>query len=233
MYWRFPELSYTDATFAERFGKTELERVEKQLADLADLDVPGSGSLFTRYFVALNRDLAARARRIATVSGATAGDITSLLAVPATGIDVVPCAVDTAVFRPRPGDEVRAVREKYRLDRGPFLIFVGLAHPNKRFEWLVDQLTAARAELPAGARFAAIGGHADHVRAVRGLLHQRDAVDFVTFTGRVTDAELAALYTGASAWVTASINEGNNLPPMEAMACGTEVIATDLERCSP
>lgn len=227
--WRFPELSYTDATFAERFGNAELELVEKELADLADFDVAGSAAaVFTRYFTALNRDLATRMRRIVTVSATTADDITSLLAIPASGIDVVPCAVDTALFHPRPENEVRTVRAKYRLDSTSYLVFVGLAHPNKRFEWLVDQLTAARAALPAGTRLVAVGGHADHVPVVRELLRERGATDFVTFTGRVTDDELAALYTGASAWVTASINEGNNLPPMEAMACGTEVIATDI-----
>lgn len=48
------------------------------------------------------------------------------------------------------------------------------------------------------------------------------------YTGRIDDDELAALYTGASAWVTASLNEGNNLPPLEAPACGSQVIATDI-----
>ena len=227
--WRFPELSYTDASFADRFGSMEMERIEKELADLADVETTSpDASVFTRYFIALNRDLAARARRIVTVSGATGNDIKSLLKVPDSGIDLVPCAVDTTIFQPRSANVVRAVREKYQLDSGPYLVFVGLTHPNKRFEWLVDQLTAARNTLPAGTRLAAVGGHADQVPAVRELLRERGATDFVAFTGRVTDDELAALYTGASAWVTASINEGNNLPPMEAMACGTEVIATDI-----
>ncbi len=227
--WRFPELSYTDVSFADRFGAAELERMKVALAELADFDTGDiEASMFTRYFTALNRDLAARARRIVTVSDATAGDIIALLGIPESGIDLIPCAVDTRLFRPRSAIEVQAVCEKYRLIGGPYLIFVGLAHPSKRFEWLVAQLAQARATFPAGARLAAVGDHADQIPRVRELLHELAATDFVTFTGRVSDDELAALYTGASAWVTASVNEGNNLPPLEALSCGSEVIATDI-----
>ena len=60
------------------------------------------------------------------------------------------------------------------------------------------------------------------------LLAEKDAADFVVFTGRICDADLAALYGGAAALVTASVNEGNNLPPLEAMSCGCQVIATDI-----
>jgi glycosyltransferase involved in cell wall biosynthesis len=226
--WRFPELSYSDASFTERFGIREWERVKTELAELAAFDStsPDAG-VFTRYFTALNRHLAARARRIVTVSHATAADITSLLAVPGEQIDLVPCAVDTAVFHPRSAAEVRSVREKHQLD-GPYLVFVGLTHPNKRFEWLVTQLAANRSVMPPGAKLAAVGGHADQVPGIRQTLHDLEATDFVAFTGRISDDELAALYTGACAWVTASVNEGNNLPPLEALSCGSQVIATDI-----
>ncbi|MGK4581732.1 glycosyltransferase family 4 protein [Kitasatospora sp. HPMI-4] len=226
---RMPHLSYTDRTFAERFGTEEADRVRAELSDLADLDtISDSEETFTRYFTALNRDLAARAHRITTVSRSTAADITSLLHYRDDRLDLVPCGVDVESFRPRPRTEVTSVRAKFGLTYGPYLAFVGLTHPNKRFDWLADQLTAARQQLPAGARLAAIGGHADQVPAVRDMLRDRGAEDFVVFTGRVSDDELAALYSGAAAWVTASLNEGNNLPPLEALACGSEVIATDI-----
>lgn len=50
----------------------------------------------------------------------------------------------------------------------------------------------------------------------------------VRFVGRVSDAELARLYSGASALLVASVNEGNHLGPLEALACGCEVICTDI-----
>jgi glycosyltransferase involved in cell wall biosynthesis len=50
----------------------------------------------------------------------------------------------------------------------------------------------------------------------------------VILTGVVDDDELAAIYTGAHALVLPSADEGFGLPPVEALACGTPVVATDL-----
>jgi glycosyltransferase involved in cell wall biosynthesis len=50
----------------------------------------------------------------------------------------------------------------------------------------------------------------------------------VIITGQVTDDALAALYTGARALVFPSDEEGFGLPPVEALACGTPVAASDV-----
>lgn len=86
----------------------------------------------------------------------------------------------------------------------------------------------ARHRFPDYTRLVAVGGHAEDNSEIPRLLARHGATDFVVCTGRIPDPELAALYSGASALVTASINEGNNLPPLEALACGTQVIATDI-----
>lgn len=222
--WQMPHLSYTDATFRSRFGSNEADRLRAELAELAEFDPAEPGqSLFTRYFIALNRCLAARAQRVTTVSAATAEDIRALLGQ--GRLDLVPCAVDTTVFQPRSNEEVDGIRRRLGLT-GPYLVFVGLTHPNKRFDWLTAQLVSARHLLPAGTRLVAVGGYADQVTAVASLLRDMHAGDFVSFTGRLPDDELAALYTGASAWVTASVAEGSSLPALEALSCGSEVIAT-------
>jgi glycosyltransferase involved in cell wall biosynthesis len=50
----------------------------------------------------------------------------------------------------------------------------------------------------------------------------------VTLTDRVSDDDLAAIYTGAHALVFPSDDEGFGLPPVEALACGTPVVACDV-----
>jgi glycosyltransferase involved in cell wall biosynthesis len=225
---QLPEFSYTDQLFIDRFGAAELDLVRKELAALSRWDEPGEGdALFTRYFRALNGYLADRAARIVTVSHFSASQIESLLGVAAERLAVVPGGVDTNVFFPRDASIVRAIREKYSLS-GPYLMFVGLTHPHKRLPWLVDQLLTARNRFPDMARLVAVGGYAERVPEVTRLLARYDAEDFVVFTGHVGDGDLAALYTGASALVTASLNEGSGLPTLEAMACGCQVIATDI-----
>jgi len=225
---RFPDLSYNDESFARRFGTVELNLVRDELTQLAVWDQPRADeAVFTRYFRALNRYLVQRAERVVTVSRSTARDIETMLQVDPARLALVPCGVDTDVFHRRHEAATRAVRHQFGLN-GPYLMFVGLTHPNKRFPWLVEQLVHARRRFPADARLVAVGDHAGNVAEVAHLLASAGWEDFVTFTGRVNDADLACLYSGAAALVTASLNEGNNLPPLETLACGSHVIATDI-----
>lgn len=225
---RFSGMSYTDASFARRFGAAEFSLLGAELAALGAWDQhQADEELFTRYFRALNLYLASRAAAIITVSRTTEAEIARLLAPDPAKVSLVPCGVDTSVFRRRPPSEIRQVTASARIP-GPYLMFVGLTHPNKRFPWLVDQLARARGRFPDSARLVAVGGHAEQVQAAADAARRHGAEDYVIYPGRVSDQELAALYSGSAALVTASINEGNNLPPLEALACGSQVIATSI-----
>lgn len=225
---RLPELSYTDMTFADRFGPGELDLIRRELKALAPWDEPGENEeLFTRYFRAINHYLGQRAARIVTVSQSSADDIQSMLDVPPGRLAIVPCGVDRSVFFSYDEGRLQPVLGRYGIAR-PYLVFVGLTHPHKRFLWLLEQLVARRHALPLGAHLVAVGGHAENAYGVAELLTQYRAEDFVIFTGRVSDPDLAALYSGASALIVASLSEGNNLPALEALSCGCPVISTDI-----
>lgn len=224
---RYPALSYSDADFAERFGHRELDAARRELAVLSGSEQSGAGPVFSRYFRELNHYLAERAQRIVTISRSTAGDIKRLLGVSDGRLDLVPGGVDGTVFHPRGSHEVRTVAARHAL-HGPYVLYTGLVHPNKRVEWLLEKLVAARAAFPHGARLVVAGGHAEKSVLVREIVTCGQAEDFVVFAGRVDDDELAALYTGASAYVTAAVSEGFGLPMLEARACGAQVIGTDI-----
>lgn len=224
---RYPELSYTDTAFVARFGLPELHRVRRELAVLSPDGPPSPGPVFAHYFRALNQDLARRAQRIVTVSRSTAGDIKRFLGVSEARLDLVPCAVDAKVFFPRSAGHVQGIMASRGI-AGPYVVYAGLAHPNKRFDWLLEALVASRSSFPAGSRLVVAGGHAEKIARVQEILSRSGAANFVVFTGRVDDTELAALYSGAAAYVTAAISEGYGLPMAEALACGTRVVATDI-----
>jgi glycosyltransferase involved in cell wall biosynthesis len=80
----------------------------------------------------------------------------------------------------------------------------------------------------AHARARAAGLEADLVFAGRGRLASRLRSPGVHLLGRVTDADLDALYAGALALVFPSWLEGFGLPPLEAAARGTASIVSDL-----
>lgn len=226
--WKYPHLSYNDASFAARFGEEELTTLKRELRSLPDFDERDtSSSLFTQYFKAMTRDLVSRSERIVTVSTSSGMDILSLLPSSAGKIDCVPGGVDRSVFYPRPGEEIRLVRTRLGLDQGPYLVFVGLTHKHKRFEWLVEQLERGKSRFPDGVKLAVIGGYAEQSRRAR-VIEGNDDSELVVFTGRLSDSELAALYSGSAGWISASISEGYGLPALEAHSCGSNVIVTDI-----
>jgi glycosyltransferase involved in cell wall biosynthesis len=97
--------------------------------------------------------------------------------------------------------------------KGDYLLWVGgLQTPDPRKR--VKALAAAPRKLPL-------------VLAGRASRWARD-LPGVNVTGQVSDDDLAALYTGARALVFPSDEEGFGLPPIEALACGTPVVACDV-----
>lgn len=227
---RFPNASYTDESFTAEYGAQELGIVAAELDALRAWDAPSlrqSGQVFTRYFWALNKYLVAKAARVVTVSESSARDLRRMLGVPDSSLSVVPGGVDRDVFHPRPWGEVAHVRERWGI-KGPYCLFVGLAHPHKRLPWLLNVLAEWRLLLPEGSRLVIVGGDANQSLEVRKLLVQLQLHDYVILTGRVTDHDLAALYSGAAALINASLNEGSGLPAQEALACGCNAIVADI-----
>ena len=107
----------------------------------------------------------------------------------------------------------------------PYLLHVGSAYPHKNLDLLLDAWKALTKRHPmlslvlAGERDVFMNRLEDRVRG--------EKLPRVRFPGRVLDADLAALYAKALAFVFPSRNEGFGLPPLEAMAYGCPVISSD------
>jgi glycosyltransferase involved in cell wall biosynthesis len=152
-----------------------------------------------------------RAEHVIVPTHAVELDVVERLKVPLDRIAVISEA-PAASMRPRPEAEIESVRSRYGLP-GEYLLWVGgLEHPDPRKR--VAELAAAPRELPL-----VLAG------PTRPWAHELPAV---TLTGAVTDDELAAIYSGARALVFPSDDEGFGLPTVEALACGTPVVACDV-----
>jgi glycosyltransferase involved in cell wall biosynthesis len=151
-----------------------------------------------------------RAARVICSTHAVADDVAALMRVERERIDVIAEAPADA-FRPRPATEVAAAREHHGVPED-YLLWVGdLRHPDphRRIPALMD----APRELP----LVLVGAAGPWAHELAGAI----------VTGEVGDDELAALYTGAHALVMPSSEEGFGLPAVEALACGTPVVAAD------
>jgi alpha-1,3-rhamnosyl/mannosyltransferase len=151
-----------------------------------------------------------RATRVIVPTQAVADDAIRTLEIPAERIVVIGKAVAPAL-RQRSDKEVAVVRKRYRLPEH-YLMWVGgmrSPDPSKR----IGALVKAKRTMP----LVLVGATGRWARELQD----------VTLTGQVDDDELAAIYSGAHALVYASRDEGFGLPPVEALACGTPVVACD------
>ena len=151
-----------------------------------------------------------RAARLIVPTAAVARDAAGLLRVDADRIHVIPKAPDAALHPARPG----------RGRRGPRALRAPARLP------AVGRPSAPR---PAPARARARGAAAPaRPRAGRRARRWARRLPDVHLTGVVSDDELAALYSGARALLLPADDEGFGLPGVEALACGTPVVACAL-----
>jgi len=152
-----------------------------------------------------------RAAKIIVPTEAVAQDAIERLDVERDRLVVIPEAA-AASMRPTSAAEVAGVRERYNLPEQYLLWVGGLEHPDPR------KRVAALADTPRDMPLVLVG-------PTKAWAHE---LPDVTLTGHVSDDELAAIYTGARALVLASDDEGFGLPTVEALACGTPVVACDV-----
>jgi glycosyltransferase involved in cell wall biosynthesis len=123
--------------------------------------------------------------------------------------------------------QIAATLQGFGIDR-PFILSVGTVQPRKNLKRLIQALHLLRHDhgLPHILVNAGRKGwlYDDIFATVQELQLERD----VLFLEQVDDAALRALYTAASALAYPSLYEGFGIPPLEAMACGTPVVASNV-----
>jgi glycosyltransferase involved in cell wall biosynthesis len=175
-----------------------------------------------------HRAAARRAERVIAVSQNTARDVMEIWKIPEDRVEVVPEGV-SADFHPRGEAEIREALPLYGIER-PYLLYLGGYDPRKNILNLLlgfKELLKAGASAPGNGLRLVLAGPMEGLRGgVEDAVLETGLQDRVVFAGYVEEAHLPALYSGASAFVNVSVYEGFGLPLLEAMACGTPVVAS-------
>ncbi len=172
----------------------------------------------------LFRQSLVRANEILTNSHGTAAKLHSVYGFTAAAV-VQPGVSEE--FTPQPGDKVEACLNKYRL-KTPYLLAVGTREPRKNFELLVETFLKMKTEgLMREHALVLAGSRGWKDRRLCELL-ERGASYGVIVLDYVDQGDLPALYTGADALICPSLYEGFGMPVLEARACGTRVVASDI-----
>jgi D-inositol-3-phosphate glycosyltransferase len=153
----------------------------------------------------LLRDYAAHAHRVATI----------------------PCGVDTELFVP--GDRAGA-RRALGLDARPVLLWVGRIAPIKGLDTLLEAVGRLH-DAGNRVRLLIVGGDADeprngHERALRAQIERRGLAEAISFVGPQPQDVLPSYYAAADVTVVPSYYESFGMVALEAMACGSPVIAS-------
>jgi D-inositol-3-phosphate glycosyltransferase len=142
-------------------------------------------------------------------------------------VAVVPCGVDTALFAPGVAEEARTA---LGLGAGPMVLYVGRIAPIKGLETLLEAVAVLRAG-GVPVRLIVVGGETDepadgHEAELRRLVARRGLGEAVSFVGAQPQERLRAYYVASDVTVLPSHYESFGMVALEAMACGTPVIAS-------
>lgn len=163
--------------------------------------------------------------QIVTLSESSREEIHELLGLPLENVHVVPPGIDPA-YSPAPGPDGRPGPAGSGKSERPLVVAVGRLVPVKRVDRLIDALLAAKRRVPALE--ATIVGEGYEREALEAQIRAAGAEDWLTLPGRVSDAELVALYRRAWLVTSASAREGWGMTLTEAAACGTPSVVTDI-----
>lgn len=174
-----------------------------------------------------------QAKRVMTISAASARDLTEILKIRPARIDVITEGAE-AIFAPIDDParlEARRAASGIPQD-APLLVYVGGFNRHKNVLRLIEAMPAILDAHPE-TRLAIVGRTSgarfwDNVDELQNrAASDAKASGRIVFTGEIGDPELAELLNAATALVFPSLWEGFGLPAVEAMSCGTPVLCSD------
>lgn len=196
--------------------------------DLSFVRVPETTSpTLKRYLDAVVPRSVKRADHILADSQATKDDLIALYSTPGDKVTVLLSGVEP---RFRPIDDLNSlerVRVRYALPQRPYILSVGTVQPRKNYVRLVEALGLLRGQ-GLDVSLVIVGAAGWLADPIYQAIKRLRLSEFVHFTGFADDADLPALYTGAVCVALPSLYEGFGLPVLEAMACGTPVLTSNI-----
>lgn len=192
--------------------------------DLGFLHFPDTLTPASRRYYGQIRRAVREADRIIAVSRCTRDDLVHLLGVGPERITVILEAADPT-FRPIEPESARAIAGRLLGVDRPYLLFVGSFEPRKNLVTLLEAFARVRRE--QDILLALVGRRGWLYEPIFERLRALDLEPHVRIVEGISHAMLPPLYSAAQALAFPSLYEGFGLPPLEAMACGCPVVASD------
>ncbi len=150
--------------------------------------------------------------------------------VDSSKIEVTPEGVDDSILKKINNKQLtmNKLTNKFGITR-PYLFYVGNAQPHKNLSFLIESFLEIKDQFPDLQLVLSGPQHLfwDKLKQQIFSLHSKNTDDII-FTRFVSEEEMVSLYKNSEAFILPSLEEGFGIPILEAMACKTAVLASDI-----
>ena len=196
--------------------------------DLSFIKLPQAFRASNRSYLRLFTRLSVRrAARVIVVSENTRRDAALLLGIPLERIVVIPNGVDETFCPIQDQSRIAAFRRRRSIpDR--IILFVGTIEPRKNVGTLIRAYAQLKEKGTVDHKLVIGGSKGWMYEPTFALVEELGLSDEVILPGFLSPEELPLWYNAAELFAYPSLYEGFGLPPLEAMACGTPVITSNV-----
>ncbi len=194
--------------------------------DLGYLRYPQAHTRLSRLYLHLSTIFSARAaRQVIAISEATRRDLVTNYKINPRKIKVVYHGRDPGFAPVLDGVRIEETAARYGVSK-PYCLHVGTLQPRKNLDMLVEAWSRLREKMERPPQLLLAGKRGWLYDSLIRAVESRSMGDLIKFADYVEQGDLPVLYSGALAFTFPSLYEGFGLPPLEAMSCGTPVLAS-------
>jgi len=169
-----------------------------------------------------------KAAKIIAVSENTKKDLMDIYNVSSSRIEVIYNGVNLEIYKPLDTETVKEeLGAKFNLKPG-YILYVGTLEPRKNIVNVVKAFKELKDHYHIPQQLVIGGSKGWLYQEIFRSVNEYGLAGEVVFTGYVPEGDLPLLYNGAGVFVYPSLYEGFGLPPLEAMACGTPVVTSNV-----
>jgi D-inositol-3-phosphate glycosyltransferase len=222
------------ASLSEAWGGTPIVHMYHTLGEMKNRIARSEAEREGEYRIDGERQVLRRANRIVAATIAEVTQLRFLYKAPADKLVVIPPGVDVSHFYPIPADEAKMYVGLKPEDR--MVLFVGRIEPLKGVDTLIQAMSCLQAKEPRPVHLAIIGGDpaaspqemSTEMARLQKLCDDLSVGQTVVFLGKRDQDKLPYYYSAAELLVMPSHYESFGMVALEAMACGTPVIASEV-----
>ncbi len=196
------------------------------ISDLTPLRSPGVKALSKFYYSFWGRLCAKFAKKVITPSQYSKQDLINTLGLDERKIEIVSPGVEDHFFTSILEEDVIKIHKKYKIKK-PYILWIGIARPSKNLKSLIEAYSKLPIEIQDRYDLVLASKKNEYLKKLKILIKTIGLENKVLFPGFIDDKDLGPLYYAAELFVFPSLYEGFGIPPIEAMACGTPVVAAN------